>query len=57
MPTVSIPRDPLFAALGFFAVIVHRFFGSLPSDVNLDLEQETLRWGKVLRDAGIKPTP
>ena len=34
---------PLFAALGFFAVIVHRFFGSLPSDVNLDLEQETLR--------------
>lgn len=34
---------PLFAALGFFAVIVHRFYGSLPSDVNLDLDQESLR--------------
>lgn len=34
---------PLFSALGFFAIIGHRFYGSLPSDADLNLGQETFR--------------
>ena len=30
---------------------------SSPAEFTKFLEKETLRWGKVLRDAGIKPTP
>ena len=30
---------------------------SSPAEFTIFLEKETLRWGKVLRDAGIKPTP
>ena len=30
---------------------------SSPAEFTKFLEKETLRWGKVLREAGIKPTP
>ena len=51
----AVPGD--FAKKTVFVTTGAEAVESSPAEFTKFLEKETLRWGKVLRDAGIKPTP